>query len=144
MKIADDKIPSAKRGRTAMEEWQCRARYMLRHLDDPIALQKSPLCRLVALERLAKAKYPRSVVARGRALHDLALECLQEIESELDGHAGVFKLERFVSLTRQGMGVTKASRSLGVAPAYASRAFKRTLVELLADKLLIKLHSLEL
>ena len=43
-----------KRGRLAFEEWQLRARYVLRHLDDPIDLQRSPLCRLVALERLAK------------------------------------------------------------------------------------------
>lgn len=140
MKSAAHNISTSKRGRTTTGEWQCRARYILRHLDDPIALQRSPLCRLVALGRLAKAKYPNSVVARGRALRDLALECLSEIESELDGHAGVFKLERFVSLTSQGMGVTEASRSLGVTPAYASRAFKRTLVELLADKLSIKLH----
>ena len=141
MKRAPHNIPTSKRGRTTTVEWQCRARYVLRHLDDPIALQRSSLCRLVVLERFAKDKYPSSVVARGRALHDLTLECLREIESELDGHAGVSKLKRFVSLMRQGMGVTKASRSLGVTPSYASRAFKRTLVELLADKLLIKLHS---
>lgn len=89
-----------KRGRLAAEEWQLRTRYVLRHLDDPIALQRSPLCKLVALERLAKAKYPSSVVARGRALHDLALECLGEIEEELDGHAGVAKLKSFITLTR--------------------------------------------
>ena len=143
MKIPNDNIPPSKRGRIAIEEWQRRARYVLRHLDDPISLQKSTLCSLVALERLAKAKYPKSIAARGRALHDLALECLQEIESELNCHAGVSKLERFVSLTRQGMGVTKASQAMGMSPEYASRTFKRTLVELLADKLLIKLHTPE-
>lgn len=124
----------------AVEEWQLRARYVLRHLDDPIGLQRSPLCRLAALEQLAKAKYPNGVVARGRALHDLAHECLQEIESELDGHAGVAKLKSFISLTRQGKGVTEASRSLSVSPEHTSRTFKRELVELLTQKLLIVLH----
>ena len=117
-----------------------RARYVLRHLDDPIDLQRSPLCRLVALERLAKARYPNGIVARGRTLRDLALECLQEIEEELDGHTGVSKLKSFITLTRQGMGVTKASRSLGITPEYGSRTFKRELVELLAEKLILKLH----
>ena len=77
---------------------------------------------------------------RGRALHELALECLQEIESELDGHAGVAKLKAFVALSRQGIRVTDASRNLGITPEYASKALKRSLVELLAEKLLIKLH----
>ena len=129
-----------KRGRLAIEEWQLRARYVLRHLDDPIALQRSPLCRLVSLERLAKAKYPKGVVARGRALHDLLQECLLELETELDSHAGVARLKSFITLTRQGSGVTVASRSLGVSVEHTSRTFKRNLVELLTDKLLLKLH----
>jgi len=90
---------SSKRGRLSVDEWQSRARYVLRHLDDPIALQRSPLSRLAKLDQLAKTKYPNGVVARGRALHDLARECLHEIEMELDGHAGVAKLNNFVALT---------------------------------------------
>ena len=129
-----------KRGRLAMDEWQSRARYVLRHLDDPIALQRSPLCRLVALERLARTRYPDGIVPRGRALHDLTMECLQEIETELNGHAGVAKLKAFVALTHQGMRVTDASRDLGISPEYASRALKRTLVEVLTEKLLLKLR----
>lgn len=129
-----------KRGRLATDEWRVRARYVLRHLDDPIALQRSPLCRLATLERLAKAKYPNGVVARGRVLHDLALECLHEIEAELDGHAGVTRLKKFVTLTSCGLGVTKASRELGITPEHATRYLKRRLVELITEKLSSKLH----
>lgn len=131
---------NTKRGRFSKSEWQIRARFILRHLDDPITLQTSPLCHLIALERLAKAKYSASIVPRGRALHELVVECLHEIEGELDGHAGVSKLKQFVELTRQGLGVTKASQTLGITVEYASRSLKRNLVELLAEKLLIKLH----
>ena len=130
----------SKRGRPAAEDWHLRARYILRHLDDPIALQASPLCRLAALDRLARSRYPHSIVPDGRALHDVALGCLQEIESELEGHTGVARLRDFVRLTRGGMGVTEASRNLGITPEYASRALKRRLVELLAEKLLAKLR----
>ena len=130
----------SKRGRPAAEDWQLRARYVLRHLDDPIALQVSPLCRLAALERLARSRYPHSIVPAGRTLHDVALGCLQEIEGELEGHAGVARLRAFVQLTREGMGVTEASRNLGITPEYASRALKGRLVELLAEKLMAKLR----
>jgi hypothetical protein len=133
-------VKKVKRGRLATEEWQLRARYVLRHLDDPIALQRSPLCRISAVERLAKAKYPNGIVARGRALHDLIQECLKEIEIELDGHTGVSRLKTFITLTRQGSGVTQASRSIGISPEHASRTFKRNLVELLAEKLILRLR----
>lgn len=129
-----------KRGRASIEEWQSRARYVLRHIDDPISLQRSPLCKLAAIDRLAKSKYPNGIVARGRALHDSAVECLNEIERELDGHSGTAKLRSFTFFTRKGMKVTEASRSIGITPEYASRALKRRLVELLAEKLSLKLH----
>jgi hypothetical protein len=129
-----------KRGRFSREEWQLQTRYVLRHLDDPITLQGSPLCRLVALENLAKEKYSDSIVPRGRALHELAMICLEEIERELDGHSGVAKLKEFVALTRQGIRVTEASRRLGITPEYASRALKRKLVDLPTEKLILKLH----
>jgi len=131
---------NAKRGRLAAEEWQTRARYVLRHLDDPIALQRSPLCRIAALERLTKEKYPRSIVARGRTLHDLTQDCLREIENELNGHTGVAKLKSFIKLTGQGERVTNASRILGLTPEHVSRNFKRELVQLLAEKLIMKLR----
>ena len=77
---------------------------------------------------------------RGWQRLDLAQDCLQEIENELDDHAGVSKLRTFVTLTRQGTGVTEASRSLGISPEHASRTFKTNLVELLAEKLILKLR----
>ena len=129
-----------KPGRVSAEEWQLRARFVLRHMDNPIALQRSPLCRLRALERMAEANYPHGVVARGRSLNEVALECLEEIENELDGHNGAAKLKSFTALTRQGMKVVEASRILDITPEYASRSFKRTLVNLLAEKLIMKLH----
>ena len=129
-----------KRGRWSPGEWQSRARYLLRHLDDPIGLQKSPVCRLAALDRLARAKYPKGIVAHGRALNYLAQECLQEIEIELDGYAGAAKLRSFVALTRNGKCVTEASRAIGVSREYACRTLKRYLVELLAEKMQSKVR----
>ena len=129
-----------RRGRLAANEWQQRARYVLRHLDDPIALQRSPICRLLSLEKLAKSRYPNGIVARGRALHDLTQDCLQDIENELDGHAGLHRLKQFVNLTRQRKGPTEASRIMGISPEHTSRMYKRILVRFLAQKLLMKLR----
>lgn len=136
-----DESRNAKRGRPAIAEWQNRARFLLRHLGDPITIEdESPLCHLPAVERLASAHYRHSIVPRGRALNNLAEECLQEIEEELDGHKGLSKLKQFVHLTRQGMGVTASSREIGVTPEYTCRTFKRKLVELLTDKLITRLR----
>ncbi len=128
------------RGRSSRSDWSARARYVLRHLDDPIALERSPLCRLAALDRLARQRYPQGILPRGRTLRDLAALCLEEIEAELDGHAGVAKLKAFAALTRQGSGVTEASRAIGISPEYATRALKSVLVRLLGQKLQIKLR----
>lgn len=137
----DKKIKPSKRGRTPSDEWQRRARRILRHLDDPLTLEWSPLCRLPSVDQIAKEKYPNSVLPHGRALHDFTKQCLEEIEGELNGHSGVAKLEQFIRLTRQGSGVKKASQVLGVTPSYASRTFKRTLVSLLAEKMMVKLRT---
>jgi hypothetical protein len=133
-------ITKQKRGRLAIEEWRQRTRYILRHLNDPIALQRSPICRLLTLESIARLKYPSGFVARGRTLHDIAQECLQEIESELEGHNGIHKFKTFITLTRQGNGVSAASRKLGISTEYGCRSFKKELVNLLAEKLISKLH----
>ena len=131
---------TSKRGRFSKLEWQEGARYVLRHLDDPITLQRSVFCRLPAVEELGKTKYSENTIPRGLALREVALDGLREIENELDGCAGVAKLKAFVALTRQGVGVAKASRTLGITPEYGCRALKRTLVDLLAEKLILRLH----
>jgi hypothetical protein len=70
----------------------------------------------------------------------VALQCLEEIENELDGHAGAAKLKAFIAMTRQGVKAVEASRILDITPEYVSRSFKRTLINLLAEKLIMKLH----
>ena len=45
-----------------------------------------------------------------------------------------------IALTRKGRKAVEASRILDITPEHASRKFKRTLVDLLAEKLVIKLH----
>jgi len=50
------------------------------------------------------------------------------------------QLRSVIALTRQGMRVVEASRILDITPVYVSRSFKRTLVSLLDEKLIIELH----
>jgi hypothetical protein len=133
----DDK----RKGRLSTEEWQERARDALRHRDDPIWLGRSPLAHTALVEQMAKERYPYGVVARGRAVCDLIVECLEEIEMDLGNSTGVARLREFIQLTRQGKGVKEAGQAIGVSPEYASRYFQHTVVELLADKLMLKMHS---
>jgi hypothetical protein len=127
-------------GRPSETEGRLRISHLLRHLHDPIELQRSSLSSTKCVQTIAETRYPNGVIARGRALNDLLLECLQELENELDGHPRVMKLKTFITLTRHGKGVTEASKAIGVTPEYASRHLKRITIELLADKLAQKLH----
>lgn len=126
--------------RPGAEDWHNRARFVLRHLGDPFALQESALSRLPAVDRLAKTRYEHSILPAGRAIRELSMECLGEIEEELGDNPGVARLKSFVEFTRRGMRVAEASKRLGITPEYASRALKRRLVGLLAEKLEARLH----
>ena len=139
-KAETDELRTSKRGRPSDITWQQRARYALRHLGDPFTLEESPLCQSVALQELAETKYPNGTAAKGRALNGLIKDCLLEIETELEGYEGVAKFRTFVKLTREGMGPGQASLQIGVSLGHGSRRFKRRLVELLAEKLQIKLR----
>jgi hypothetical protein len=130
-----------RRGRLSTDESQERARDALRHRDDPIWLESSPIAHTALVEQMAEERYPNRVVARGRALCDLIIECLEEIELELGNSAGVARLTRFIECTRQGKGVKQAGQAIGVSPEYASRYFQHTVVELLAEKLMLKMRS---
>jgi hypothetical protein len=92
------------------------------------------------VEKIAKVKYPNGIVARGRALRDLTQDCLREIEYELGDYTGTSRLKTFITLTRQGIGVTEASQLLNITPEHTSRTLKRCLVELFAEKLIFKLR----
>lgn len=134
--IKDDK----KQGRLSADEWINRTRQILRHRDDPIWLQSSPLARTALVEQIAKERYPYGVVARGRALGDLLGECLEEIAAELGNSARVTKLKEFIDSTREGKGVKESGKAIGVSPEYASRYFQYTVVKLVAEKLMLKMH----
>ena len=119
------------RGRKDRHEWEERVRYILRHLDDPIMLQKSPIARLAVVEKRATKTYPNGLVPRGQALKDLVKEWLEEVESV----AGDGPFKNFVLLTTQGEGTMEASRKLGVSPSYVSRTYKKQLVQLLVKRI---------
>jgi len=138
MNYAEEK--ASKRGRVSKDDWQEETRFVLRHLDDPITLQGSKFCRFDAVKELALVKYSDCSVPRGLVLHEISMDVLREIEAELNGYAGVIRLKEFTNLTRQGMGVARASRAMGITTGYAHRSLKRKLVELFTVKLMSKLH----
>ena len=123
------------RGRKNSHEWEERVRYILRHLDDPIMLQRSPVARSAVVEKRASDYYPNQLVARGRALHDLMMEWLEEVESSVEGSDRLRQFHDFVVFTRKGMGTMEASRRLGMSAGHVSRAYKKMLVQLLVERI---------
>ena len=123
-------------GRKGRHEREERVRYILRHLDDPIMLQRSPVARSAVVEKRASDCCPNQLVARGRALHDLMMEWLGEVESSVEGSASLKQFHDFVVFTRKGMGTMEASRRLGMSAGHVSRTYKRLLVELLMERIM--------
>ncbi len=125
-----------RRGRKDKHEWEERVRYILRHLDDPIMLQRSPVAKSTFVEKRVKDCYANRLVAHGRALHDLMIEWLEEVESSVDGSDRLKHFHDFVVFTRNGMGTMEASRKLGLSSGHVSRTYKRMLVELLIERIM--------
>ncbi len=125
----------SRRGRKDRHEWEERVRYILRYLDDPIMLQRSPVARSAGVEKRALQIYLNRLVSRGRALRDLVDEWFVEVESSIGEFGSLGRFREFVALTRRGKGTVEASEELGLSVGYVSRRYKKLLVELLVERI---------
>ena len=110
-------------------------RYILRHLDDPIMLQRSPVAGLVMVGKRAGESYPNQLVSRGRALHDLVIEWLGEVECSVEESTSLKHFHDYVVFTRKGMGTVEASKNLRLSAEHVSRTYKKMLVQLLVERI---------
>ena len=98
-------------------------------------LQKPPVARSAVVEKRASNCYRNRLVARGRALHDLTVEWLEEVESSVGESASLKQFHDYVVYTRKSMGTVEVSRKLKLSAWHVSRAYKRLLVELLVERI---------
>ena len=107
-------------------------RTALRVLDDPVALQDSPLAHLPVVRSAAARTFGRRICPEGQALAALLLAALRSVADGLGDHHPVGRLAR---MTAEGKTQAEVAHSLNVRPEHLSRHFKPLLLRCLLQEL---------
>lgn len=107
-------------------------RRALLRMDDPIALEESPLARLAIIERCAGELFTRRVCARGLALSRILHVCLRQVGADLGEHHPAATLARALD---RGMTQASAAREIGISEEHLTRRWKPAVVALVLDRL---------
>ena len=110
--------------------------YCLRHLNDRIMLNRSPLAKLTYVRKLAKKYYLKHVLPRGLALHELLGYCIKKLTEELGSDPVLGRHCRYLSLVQKGLSQRQISKELGLSREHVSRVYRPKAIELLAEELL--------
>jgi hypothetical protein len=108
-----------------------RVREALRFLDDPIALQDSPLASLPTVKTLALSTFRGRTCAPGLALRALLREALAAIARDLDGTL----VADLAVATLHGKTQASVAEGRGLAEEWVSRRWKPVLVGLVLERL---------
>lgn len=126
------KQPPNRAGRPSRVAMTDRVREAVRFLDDPIALQDSPLASLPAVRSLTLSTFRGRTCASGLALRAVLREELATVARDLDG---TLVADLAVAALR---GATQASVAgqHGLREEWISRRWKPVLLELVLERLL--------
>lgn len=127
-----NKRPPSRAGRPSREAMLDRVREALRLVDDPIALEESPLASLPAVRALTLSTFRGRTCAPGLALRALLRESLATVCRDLDG---TLVADLALAALR---GDTQASvaEQRGLREEWVSRRWKPVLVGIVLDRLL--------
>jgi hypothetical protein len=94
----------------------------LRRLRDPEQLQENPLARTSAVRALARERYDGDACPEGRALRDLLVETIAQVDRDLaaSGSGGDGETRRLRLVLRglaRGEGIATIGRALGIPPS---------------------------
>jgi len=129
-------FPGEAPGLIPEDRWQERIWYALRHLDDRSALNQSPLARLAYIQRLAETRYRGTILARGSALKEVLLGCVDRVLALTGEEQGLQTTCEFLRLVKEGLSLTAISERLGLSREHVSRVYRRRAVELVAQEFL--------
>lgn len=124
-----------KPGRVPLETMMRRVAWAVRNLDDLIALDQSPLAKLVFVEKHAADHYQGRLCSRGLALRDLITESLGEVISETAGN-GLSRLHDLLDMLRNGLTISQASREIGLCREHVSRVYAKQAFRLVTERFL--------
>lgn len=131
MEISNKRLPS-RAGRPSREGLRDRVREAIRILDDPIALEDSPLISLPAVRTLTLSRFQGRTCASGLALRALLRETLATIAHDLDRTL----VADLAQAALRGDTQASIAAQRGLREEWISRRWKPVLVELVLERLL--------
>lgn len=130
--MAGQGLKSKDRYRDLVADALCR-------IDDPSSLRTNPLCRIGAIEDMAKRRYTGSPLSKARALRDVLLVCCERESAEAKD-----PFKTFLELYKQGKPIAKIARKMGRSREHCSRVYRRLAVDLVSDEfqVFVEVHDL--
>ena len=123
-----------KRGPITVEDLASRIDHALRNIDNRIELNRSPLLRLAAVEKLAEARFADCIHPGAVALRLILRQAVSETIREMEDDPALLRMRQFLELYASGASVTVASEHLGLSREHCSRVLKKRAVRLVAEK----------
>ena len=121
---------------TSFDMWQQRVDHALKNLGDRSVLNRSPLARLSYIDELAENEYKGHILPRGLALHEILIECITKISTELSNEPSLARACNYLDLLVKGLSCKEISQKLGLSREHVSRVYRKKAVELVTEEFL--------
>jgi hypothetical protein len=119
---------------TRAELWQDKIWHALKYIDDPSMLNQNSLARLNYVQKLAQTEFRGRSLARGLALKQVLVRCIDKIVADGKDNVGLHKVCGFLELIKKGQNLTDISKVLGVSREQVSKSYKKKAVELVTQE----------
>ena len=116
--------------------WDQRVQYCLKNLNNPIALNSSPLIRLAQVERIARTKYKNEGLPRAKALKDVLFLCIDRLVKEMENDSSSIKVARYLKLAKKGMNNSQIAKEMGLTREHVSRVYRNKALNLVTQEFL--------
>jgi len=119
---------------TRAELWQDKIWHALKYINDPSMLNQNSLARLNYVQKLAQTEFRGRSLARGLALKQALIRCIDKIVADGKDNVGLHKVCGFLELAKEGKNLTYISKALGVSREQVSKSYKKKAVELITQE----------
>jgi len=108
----------------------------LRNLPDRSALSRSSLARVSYVQRLADERYRGRLMARGLALREVLLGCVESVVLDIGNEPALSREREYLVLLKDGLSCKEISGRLGLSREHISRVYRKRALELVTEAFL--------
>lgn len=147
LSLRPESMPGGGRDRDSVRELEARRLLTksvgeaMRYIEDVSLLNRSPLARSGAVEKLVREKYARHITPRGFALRELLLRSVDRVTNEAGGEPSLEKECCYLKLAASGVKCSQISKELQLSREHVSRVYRKKALDLLVDELLLLLKE---